>query len=171
MRVLKWFGAVLLAALGVWASGVANLIVGSILPSPLVVCQYVGICEVRRDIFCSEPEKATQHAPASFDFGYPDRCPAWVRIDDDPFCDYCRIVGSGNVLKCTMGTADGLTGNTFEAQLERGGPYPNECSWIDYQGAGVPALRAVIGNAKEQVSITPVTPGRIGPPIFQPVAK
>src|SRR5436190_1451537 len=166
MRVVKWCGGVLLAAMGLWAAGLANLIVGGLLPSPVAVCQYLGICEAKKGISCSELEKASQRAPDVFDYGYPDQCPAWVRIDDDPFCDYCRIVGNRNILKCTMGTADGLTGMTFESVLERGGPYPNECSWIDYRGTGVPALRAVIGNGHELVSITPVTAGKIGPTIF-----
>jgi hypothetical protein len=171
MRAIRWSFGILLAALGVWAAGLANLIVGGFLPTPLVVCQRMGICETKREIFASEREKAGQRAPDEFDFGYPDQCPAWLRIDDDPFADYCRVVGNRNILKCTMGTPNGLTGNTFETVLERGGPYPNECTWIDYQGTGVPALRAVIGNAHEQVSIWPVTVGSIGPPMFQPVAK
>ena len=72
MRLIRWCLGILLAAIGVWAAGLANLIVAGVFPTPLAVCQRIGVCETKRDIFSSEQEKADQRAPDRFDFGYPD---------------------------------------------------------------------------------------------------
>jgi len=108
-------------------------------------------------ILCRDPVDKRPVRPPGFDAGYFDSCRAYLYINDDDICDYCRTVGDRNLLRCTLGTPTGLNGVESEAiRLEGGAPYPDTCKWIDYQGTKIPALRGEIGNNHESISITTV---------------
>jgi hypothetical protein len=108
-------------------------------------------------ILCRDPVDKRPVSPPRFDAGYRDSCRAYLYINDDEICDYCRTVGDRNQLRCTLGTPTGLNGLNSEAiPLEGGAPYPDTCEWIAYQGTKVPALRGEIGDNRELISITTV---------------
>lgn len=108
-------------------------------------------------ILCRDPVDRRPVSPPGFDAGYRDPCRAYLYINDDEICDYCRTVGDRNQLRCTLGTPTGLNGLQSDAiHLEGNAPYPDTCEWIDYQGTKIPALRGEIGNNHESISITTV---------------
>lgn len=108
-------------------------------------------------ILCRDPVDRRPVSPPTFDPGYRDACRAYLYINDDDICDYCRTVGDRNQLRCTLGTATGLDGLESDAiGLQGGAPYPETCEWIDYRGERIPALQGEIGNNHETVSITTV---------------
>jgi len=108
-------------------------------------------------VICKDSDDVRPHPPAVFDRGYQDKCAEYVYINDDNICDYCRTVGDRNSLKCTLGTPTGLNGlESSVVALTGGAPYPDTCSWIDYQRKKIPALRGEIGDHHEWISFTPV---------------
>jgi hypothetical protein len=124
-----------------------------------------------RGAFCQAEPSQRPPAPPGFDLGYSGRCNAYLYINDDDICDYCRLVGDGNSLRCTLGTTTGLNGLDSDVfRLEQGAPYPGECTWVK-QSKGVLALQGTIGNNHEKLSITPVrvVEGRfqMGPTTYQ----
>lgn len=168
MRVIKWTGGILLAAVGTYITGVFL----ALLPPPkdvaLVLSTLFSTATPPKTIFCSTGEVDRATMPDPFDKGFPDRCPGWIHINDDGNCDYGRVVGyDANKLWCTLASADGsLTGPTLKADLDRGGPYPRECGWME--SGGFPAFWRVIGDSHDVRAMNVVKPNRIEASTFRP---
>ena len=170
MKIAKWMSAAVLALLVTWFTDFLNLGFRQVVPSPIVVCRWMRVCPpAPKEIACSAEARQRQPAPAGFDFGLPQYSQQWVRIDDDEFCDYCRIVGNEGArqLWCTLGTKEGLTGTTLKSGVIDAG-YPETGSWINFQGKGVPAFSRVVGSSHEKLFITPVYPTEIGTQVELP---
>ena len=113
--------------------------------------------------FCTQDEIDRQSSPAKFDYGF-EGGRAWVHIDDDLYCDYCRVVGDepNYMLWCTHGTQSGLVGRTYESSLiDRGNTDTQK--WIDIDG--VPNYSRVIGD---RIVRTPITTEGFGETVSRP---
>lgn len=159
--LIKWIGGIVAAVL---VAVLTPMAVRFINPPPLPTPSL-------KTAACSQQEIDRASIPATFDKGYPDRCPGWNHIDSDQTCDYCRVVGDGaNALSCTLAAPDGsLTGKTLTRILDGGGPYPHECGWSDVDGA--PAFWRIVGDHHELKAVDVVRPTGIEQARFQPVVE
>lgn len=164
MKIFKWLAIPVLAVLSAWLTDIFGLGFRALVPSPLVVCRSFRICPAApKDMACSSEARQRQKAPPGFDAGLSQYPQAWVRIDDDEFCDYCRTVGNDDARQiwCTLGTQEGLTGTTLKSGVIDAG-YPETAKWINFKDTGAPAYSRVVGFSREKRFVTPVYPGGFG---------
>jgi hypothetical protein len=168
MRFGRWLLGIVAGVLAVYIGAVLN----NMLPPPKQTSQalvrMLSFSKPAKNILCSAQSKQRMKMPFPFDMGYDRKCPGYVNINDDDYCDYCRVVGSGNILACTLGTAEGLTRELPRVTLERGGPYDGECGWEDYQNKGIPAFWHVVGDSHDQIATNLVKPEGIESAFFRP---
>jgi hypothetical protein len=107
-----------------------------------------------------------QKIVGAFDVGY-EWSRKYVHVNDDTFCDYCRVVGSGVDFRllCTLGTANGLVGESLVSGVIDAG-YPDSIEWIDRDG--VPVFSRAVGDSRALTALTPVTARGIGDTTYRP---